>query len=674
MQWVVVRLAVLVALLLCVAQALVAWLSAGTFEKSLFPEIGKKVEVAGELAAEEIGYALSLDIPIDRLVGMDEFLDGMLIRHPDFAYVTMVGTDGETLYMRGLLADEIDLGDDRMLDLGTPIEVDGQAVASLHIGVREGSIRSELAELRNDILTIFIASLLVGVEILMAFVIVRFATPVRFAHLMLARGARGDFTNRIRMGGGEGGEFADAYNANLRRLNRRYEKLIEDAEDARSLHFERGEQQNISSLLETVRQKFHFATVEAEASQTLRPRSPMDIRIPFFLFILSQELSRPFLPVYFGQIYEPFLGIGRDVMIGLPITAFMLVVLIVTPFAGVLTDRIPPRSVFVVGVIPSVIGHVGTALAGSIVEALPWWMLSGAGYGIIFISAQAYVGRHVSASKRVTGMAVFAGAVYAAFVCGPAIGGILVDRLGPVQTLLAAAALAAISAVTALATVEPGAGQARVRQKLEWRIWGKLFHYRRFVAITVFSALPAKFALAGLFFYLVPLYLHQLGSGQSDVGRVMMAYGVACVILVPLIARRADHIGRNDVFLMCGGVIAGLGCLMPLLGDSIPIVLGTIAVMGIGHACLAAPQLAAIDDVANRISDEIGIGSGAVISAFRTIERVGTAAGAVTVGGLVTLIGYGEAMVVTGIFTLTCTGIYIFLVRGPRGVEVVAAA
>ena len=69
-----------------------------------------------------------------------------------------------------------------------------------------------------------------------------------------------------------------------------------------------------------------------------------------------------------------------------------------------------------------------------------------------------------------------------------------------------------------------------------------------------------------------------------------------------------------------------------LLGDSIPIVLGTIAVMGIGHACLAAPQLAAIDDVANRISDEIGIGSGAVISAFRTIERVGTAAGAVTVG------------------------------------------
>ena len=84
------------------------------------------MEVAGELAAEEIGYALSLDIPIDRLVGMDEFLGGMLIRHPDFAYVTMVDADGETLYMQGLLADEIDLGDDRMLDLGTPIEVDGR--------------------------------------------------------------------------------------------------------------------------------------------------------------------------------------------------------------------------------------------------------------------------------------------------------------------------------------------------------------------------------------------------------------------------------------------------------------------------------------------------------------------------------------------------------------------
>ena len=75
------------------------------------------------------------------------------------------------------------------------------------------------------------------------------------------------------------------------------------------------------------------------------------------------------------------------------------------------------------------------------------------------ISAQAYVAHHTVQSSRAVGMSGFLGAVFAAFVCGPAIGGFWADRLGYEQTLLVAAGLALFSAGAALVTVDPGAGR-----------------------------------------------------------------------------------------------------------------------------------------------------------------------------------------------------------------------
>ena len=124
----------------------------------------------------------------------------------------------------------------------------------------------------------------------------------------------------------------------------------------------------------------------------------------------------------------------------------MTMVLVAIPVAGALSDRFPPRMMFLAGMVPSVIGHVGAAFSTSVGEALFWWTLAGLGYGVIFISAQAYVAHHTESTSRAVGMSGFLGAVFAAFVCGPAIGGILADRLGYGQTLLVAAALAAFAA------------------------------------------------------------------------------------------------------------------------------------------------------------------------------------------------------------------------------------
>ena len=49
-----------------------------------------------------------------------------------------------------------------------------------------------------------------------------------------------------------------------------------------------------------------------------------------------------------------------------------------------------------------------------------------------------------------------------------------------------------------------------------------------------------------------------------------------------------------------------------------------------------------------------------IVGSFRTFERVGTAAGAVTVGAIVTFVGYGEAMLLVGALVIVCTGAFAF--------------
>ena len=655
---VILRLAALTAVLLLLAQGVVSYVLAITFEDSLLPAIRHKAEVAGGLATDQIGYAVSLGIPLDALVGMDEFLQGVLNRNPDFTYLSVSTAEDVELYTRGIRAASARAPD----TLKLPILVEGDTVGFLHVEVREGAVRSELAGLRFDIATAFLVTLLIGIELLVAFVVVRISGPIRLTDRLIVRSAKGHFLYRIGLRDrDEIGRVARAYNDLVQRVNTAFAMLSEEAEDARAVQIDRTIQQRIRDVVAKLGERFRFTDPGLE--DTVVPRSPMDVRIPLFLFMLAQELSRPFLPLYFGEVYTPIGNLSEELTIGLPITTFMAMVLVATPIAGVISDRIGPRALFVLGIAPSVVGHVGAALSDAIVEALLWWTLAGLGYGTIFISAQTYVAHHTEPSGRAVGMTGFTGAVFAAFVCGPAMGGILADRLGYRNTLLVAAAMAAFAAAAALVAVDPDSRAVRPARLNTARSWRRVFRHREFVVLTLFSAVPNKLVLSGLFFYLLPLFLADLGNTQSNIGRVLMVFGIACIAVTPLAASGSDRLGRPQIFIIVGGMASGLGCLLPTVAASTGGVLAAAAVLGAGQALTTAPQLAVIQRIAES-GRSLGSGPGAIVGAFRTIERVGTAAGALAVGAIVTFVGYGEAMLIVGVLVVACTVCFIlFSVR-----------
>lgn len=377
------------------------------------------------------------------------------------------------------------------------------------------------------------------------------------------------------------------------------------------------------------------------------------IRTALFLFMLAEELSRSFLPLYVRDLYTPLPGLSETMAMGLPIALFMLLVAVFTPFAGAWVDRFGARRTLLVGTLPAVAGFAGTAAAQSLPDLLVWRAACALGYAVMFIGAQGFIARHTRREDRARGMAEFVVAVVVAGLCGAPVGGILADHLGARAVFAVSAGLALAAALTA-ALLLPAETPERAGRGVAWRDHARLLGNRRFVWLLLLSSLPTKIMLTGWLFYLVPVHLHGLGETPAAIGRAMMAYGLTIVLLGPWLSRMADRSGRHALFAGIGGLIGGAGALamLPSAGTAAGTVavLGGVAALGLAHALNNATQLALVPEVA--AAECARIGRAGVFATYRLLERAGGVLGPMIAAALAERLGTAAALGVLGAFAL----------------------
>ena len=376
------------------------------------------------------------------------------------------------------------------------------------------------------------------------------------------------------------------------------------------------------------------------------------MRAALFLFMLAEELSRSFLPLYTRELYTPVPGLSETLMMGLPIGLFMALVAVFTPFAGAWADRFGSRRTLLLGTLPAVAGFAGTALAGSMAELLLWRSACALGYAVMFIGAQGFIARHTPAGQRARGMAQFVAAVVVAGLCGAPLGGILADLLG-YRATFAASALLALPASFAAATLLPADRGERGRAR-RFRLGdvGGLLANQRFVALLLFSSVPTKLMLTGYLFYLVPVSLHAAGETPAGIGRLMMTYGLIIVLLGPWVSRLADRTGRHALFAGIGGLVGGAGALAILQDPGVPGILAGIAALGVAHALNNATQLALVPEICR--AECARMGDSSVFGVYRLLERGGSVAGPLLAAAVADRFGIQAALVTLGALGVLC--------------------
>lgn len=654
------------------------------FNISLKPRLLQKIEVVVQTVQLDVELAVKVGVPLTRIKGMDSYLEDTASKYPELLYIAVTDNDGKILYKNKMAtalptnAEDIKKLDSlegnqnknffqRLVEGANdlvqlipftrdkeqaenyflPLAVDNQQFGQVQVGLNTGFIRSQLTDVFFDIAIVLIAVLLVSFEIVMVLVMFYVTAPLRRSENLLKRQAAGDFTvNDAQLGQGSIELYNRQLNQDSMALQETYQQAVSNVQDV---------PQPLNEKLKKLAEKFNLVKVLKEKRTNV-----LDARIPLFVFAFAEELQKSFMPLFVAEYYEPNPWFTKDIMLGLPISIFMFVIAVATPFAGAWVDRWGNKKLFLMGLIPALAGYLGCAFATSSYDIIIWRGVTALGYAIITISCQGYIAAAVPAESRAKGMAIFVGVLMTATMSGTALGGIIADRVGYHSVFLISAVLTVAAGFLAWLMLSSEIEEDKTVKKAkvgESSGVSALFKNTRFVCLVLFCAIPAKIILTGFLYYLVPLYLVSLDATQSEIGRIMMVYALVIIPLSPVASQFADRCGKMLELVVLGTIISGVILISLYNQDSIFSMLIAIAMMGAAHSILKAPLIAVAITAAEATP---GIGRTTVLGVLRTSERIGSVLGPLLVGFLLLFYNYSQTMAIIGLGIVVSGAIMAF--------------
>lgn len=645
------------------------------FEDQLVPEMAKKATTVGASVRSLVQKATGYGLDYRALYGVESTFEEVRSENPEFAYLAMTDELGRVLYQYGspppgaaahfasaeVLRAQTSAGSTlqpKLLDtqymVSLPLGTPDKPLGLMHIGIDQNFVQHIMLEAGLDIVVVLIVALFFTLELLHFIAGGRLEAGFAAFSGAVESIRGGDLRMRPKTAAtDEVGRVLGLVGDALTKLNERYQKLDADlkkriaAADTES----RAQLGPAMEAFDALGKRFQFGTVQVTGED---PGALAKIRAPLFMFILAEELTRSFLPSYIGQMLVPVPGLSPQIVIGLPIALFMLIVAVGQPFLGAWSERIGRRRAMLTGALFGTIGFAATAFAHNLLDLLLWRAICALGYGMVFVAAQGYVLDHTGPKNRTQGFALFVGAIMVATICGPSIGGILADNVGYRLSFILSAVLCALSvfAMRVLPGAEGRGNAPRAERPPTLSDFGRLLINRRFMTLSGLAAVPAKIILTGVCFYLVPLYIVSIGSTQSMAGRMLMVYAVMMVLIVPVAARYADRIERRDLLVAAGLCLSGLGGFLLLLSDNFLMVFGVVFLLGLGQSISIAVQGTLVSELCR---DEIReFGDGSVYGTYRLLERLGNVAGPLLAGALVVRYGYQNAFIGISALVVAC--------------------
>jgi MFS family permease len=388
-----------------------------------------------------------------------------------------------------------------------------------------------------------------------------------------------------------------------------------------------------------------------EATETLgtgdSDRSATLLRAVIFLFVLAMDMSVTFIPLRMAELPPEFLGLPRDVVLGLPVSVEIVMSGLCVLLAGRWISRCGATLPMTFGFALAGLGYLASALASGAAGFLLARAMAGAGYGVTIMAAQAY-------AYRSGGLAGLFAGVFAGSLCGGAAGSMLAEQLGfgaafyvSSAIMFLAAALPRVLLRQGDSTLEraPPSGENGRAGALE------ALGDRRFLALALCALLPIAFLVVGITKYFMPVYLNRAEVAQADIGRVYMLYCLILIYLGPSLGKAILKARREAL---------GVAAACALCSFS---VLPLAAFGGLWAAALCALLLGLADSLYIPSSAEYllrlditkRLGRNQALGLLNAVERVGQAAAPLAIGLLISVFPTRDVALGGGLFLLCLT-------------------
>lgn len=608
-------------------------LTINAFNSAITPDLESRTQLIGGLIRGELQRALDLGVPIQALGGLTTYLDETLQDFPEIAHISIIGSGGDIIAQteRAVASTRLD-GAATLSGLGIatmvtdlPVLVGSEFAGNIRIEGNPRFFQTRLRDVLLDVAVLALAVMLVGLEITLAMLAATVWKPHARIMALLAEQSHGRFDHLV----------PEAGPPEWRRLARRLNDRVIDL-GARFVVSDSGRRRN------------------AAPARQLRLSHSSDIRLPLFLLAFGTEMTASFLPIFAAGAARPD-WLPGGVAAAAPLFLYLLCVSALTPLAGTISNRIGARPLFLASVPPIILALSWMSLSHDITSVSLARGAVAAFYALASIAAQEFALRADPAGNVGRVVGTFVGLILGGTFCGSVTGAVVAGRFGYGTAILAGAVIILGAGIASYMVMRGPATDAVPRAAPATAAIAAASRLpRAFVALVLGIAMPASAVTAAFVWYYTPLSLASDGLRPADIGRVVMLYYLAAILLGPFVLPYAD---RKFAVALClgGALLSGAALLSLSTGQGMWITAGTVAVVGIGHTMLRAPVYA--------LARGLTSGAARSIVLLRLTERLGAIAGIAfaaammsraTAAAIPATLGL---MVVTGLFYFTLTAL-----------------
>ncbi len=354
------------------------------------------------------------------------------------------------------------------------------------------------------------------------------------------------------------------------------------------------------------------------------------------------------------------------------VTAYVVAMATLGPFAGRLGDRLGRRRVILFGLLAFAVSSAAAGLAPSLGVLVVARLGQAVAGSLVFPNAMALLRDALPEGRRASGFGLMGSAIGAAAAVGPALGGVLTGAFGWRAIFLVnvpVVAAAVVLTVRALPVVRGTVAAPRAAGGR--RDWAQPLRVPEFAAATGAVAL-SNLAMYGTLLAVPVVLSERPGWSATDAGLALAMLSVAMVAVAPFGGRLADRLGHRtpavaglSLLVVATAVLAAMGGAPGAVGLAAALLLGGIG-LGLSGAAI---QTAAMESVQQR---HAGVAAG--------LYSTGRYAGSIVSAGLLTLLlagGSGHASLFFAVTAIAAAGAVLLALRlGPpeRSGDVAAQA
>lgn len=381
------------------------------------------------------------------------------------------------------------------------------------------------------------------------------------------------------------------------------------------------------------------------------------VRAAAFLYIFAASLSISFIPLHMAALYQPVPGFSKEMILGLPLALEMLGGGLILIPAGAWIDRRGWHHPFVTGVLLSLAGAVWSGLAVNHFHFMGARLLAGLGYGLGWMSVQGFVIQNTPLNQRARGISSIVAGIFAGIICGNGMGALIAQRLGFGRVFLMGGMGMGVVLLLVLICLRSTFAVPKTIPDRTGSIHSFLRLLRDPQALLIFicSLVPYSIVMVGLLYYITPLFLSGAGVSQSDIGRVIMLFGLGMIFIAPQVSRLADKLRDKRLLVIGGGIIGSGSLLLFYFSESFWIVVASVFFFGLSVSISGASR----NIMTLNLPVAQQIGSSRVMGIYRSIDKLGQMLGALVPAALMAWFSIPDTMLVMGCVYLLLTLILI---------------